>query len=47
MNGCTLMPAAELIRMIEPPAYHEFNRRIMEHGLQHALAWRDGPFKQS
>ncbi|HUB40420.1 MAG TPA: enoyl-CoA hydratase-related protein [Streptosporangiaceae bacterium] len=29
------------------PAYHEFNRRIMEHGLQHALAWRDGPFRQS
>ena len=29
------------------PAYFEFNRRIREHGLQHALAWRDGPFKAS
>lgn len=27
------------------PAYHEFGRRIAEHGLQSALAWRDGPFK--
>jgi enoyl-CoA hydratase len=27
------------------PAYFEFNRRIQEHGLRHALAWRDGPFK--
>jgi enoyl-CoA hydratase len=29
------------------PAYFEFNRRIMEHGLKAALAWRDGPFKES
>jgi hypothetical protein len=29
------------------PAYFEFNRRIVEHGLRHALAWRDGPFKES
>jgi enoyl-CoA hydratase len=29
------------------PAYFEFNRRIREHGLQHALAWRDDPFKVS
>jgi enoyl-CoA hydratase len=28
------------------PAYFEFNRRIVEHGLQPALAWRDGPFNQ-
>jgi enoyl-CoA hydratase len=27
------------------PAYFEFNRQIKEHGLQHALAWRDGPFR--
>lgn len=27
------------------PAYFEFNRRIIEHGLRHALAWRDDPFK--
>ena len=27
------------------PAYFEFNRRIREHGLRHALTWRDGPFK--
>jgi enoyl-CoA hydratase len=29
------------------PAYFEFNRRIQEYGLQHALAWRDGPFAES
>ncbi len=29
------------------PAYFEFNRRILEHGLRHALAWRDDPFKES
>ena len=27
------------------PAYFEFNRRVVESGLQHALAWRDGPFR--
>jgi enoyl-CoA hydratase len=26
------------------PAYFEFNRQIREHGLRHALTWRDGPF---
>jgi enoyl-CoA hydratase len=29
------------------PAYFEFNRRIVEHGLRQALSWRDGPFKES
>lgn len=29
------------------PAYSEFNQRIAEHGLQHALAWRDGPFREA
>jgi enoyl-CoA hydratase len=29
------------------PAYFEFNRRIVEHGLKNALAWRDDPFKQA
>lgn len=29
------------------PVYHEFIRRIAEHGLQQTLAWRDGPFKAS
>jgi enoyl-CoA hydratase/carnithine racemase len=28
-------------------AYHEFGRRIAEHGLKKALEWRDGPFKPS
>jgi len=28
------------------PAYSEFNRRIAEHGLRHALEWRDGPFER-
>ena len=27
------------------PAYFEFNRRVVESGLQHALAWRDSPFR--
>ncbi len=29
------------------PAYFEFNRRIPEHGLQHALIWRDDPSRKA
>ncbi len=29
------------------PAYHEFNRRIAEHGLRSALSWRDAPFGET
>jgi hypothetical protein len=31
--------------LLAPRGDTEFKRRIAQHGLQHALDWRDGSFK--